>query len=93
MLLLRKDKEDKVIAYVEYTIVDKYGHPCEVGQYCWVRDIWVHRSIRHQFTLKDFVEEGHEKFPTVRWLYYKRGKYNDRMSIYDITRFYNKRRK
>ena len=92
MIAVKQDEDNKVVAYVDYYIVDKFGYPCEVGQYCYVKKCWVHESIRYEYTLKNFVEEEHIKFPTVKWIYYEREKYNKRMSIYDITRFYTKRR-
>ena len=88
MLLTHKDKDDKVIAYLEYEIVDKWGHPCEGGQYCYVRDIFVHKSIKNKFNFKTWVELEHPKYPQVKFLYWQRQKYQNRMSIYDITRFY-----
>ncbi len=91
MTAVEHDKTDgKVIAYVDYQIVDSFGHLSELGQYCWVNECWVHKDFRKRKILNWFVEREHLKWPTVKWLYYKRRKYGDRIRQYDIMEFYTK---
>ena len=90
MLAVKHDMEGKVVAYVSYDIVDHRGNYCEVGEYCFVRELFIHKSIKGLYTLKDFVMTEHEKFPLVRFLYFLRRKHDNRMSTYDITRFYRR---
>jgi len=86
------DKRDRVIAYVDYEIVDKSGNWNQQGQYCFVRHLFIHKSIKNKYTLKDFVMKEHSKFPSVKWLYYQKEKANDkRMRVFPILRFYRKK--
>ena len=88
------DKRGKVTAYVDYEIVDKDGNWDQAGTHCFVRHLFIHKSIKNKYTLKDFVMAEHAKFPTVRWLYYQKGKgTSKKMHSYPILRFYRKRGK
>ncbi len=90
MIAVYKNKDGFVNAYVDYQIVDDRGFPDKEGLYCWINNVWVHKTVRQGDTLKRFIEEEHSKFLSVKWIYWKRSKYNDRMSIYDITKLYKK---
>lgn len=93
MVAVKHDKRDKVIAYVDYEIVDKQGKWDRYGEYCWVRHLWIHKSVKNKYTLKDFVETEHRKFPTVRWIYYQKEKgESKRTYIHSIVKFYRKER-
>jgi len=93
VLLIRKDKDDKIIAYIDFQIVDRWGHLTEGGQYCYVRDAYIWRGIRGNLSIfRRWVEREHPKYPQVRWIYFQRSKYNKRLSIYDITKFYKQKR-
>ena len=93
MLATKYDVDGKIVAYVEYDIVDHRGNYCEVGQYCFIRELWIHKSIRELNTwntLRELVMNEHMKFPLVKYLYFLRRKHDNRMSTYDITRFYRR---
>ena len=93
MVAALHDKEGKVVAYVDYEIVDKNGIWCNNGEYCFVRHLFIHPSVKDKYTLKDFVMKEHARFPSVRFLYYQREEKGDkRMRFYPITRFYRKGR-
>ena len=90
MIIVKHDSDNKVVAYVDYTIVDNTGKQLKLGQYCFVRFVWIHKSVNRKGIPKEFIKEGHKKNPTVKWLYFKRKKYSYRMSIYDINKCYKK---
>ena len=87
MLLTRKDQDGKVVAYVYYTPVDITGKPCKEGEYAFVTDAWVHESIRHKDTIRSFAKEGLRQCPQLKWAYWQRSKYNERIKMFDIRRF------
>ena len=35
-----------VVAYAEWTIVDKDGRDCDKGEYVYIRSLWIHSSFR-----------------------------------------------
>lgn len=91
MVAALHDKDDKVIAYVDYEIVDKDGKWDSNGEYCFVRHLFIHKSIKDRYTLKDFVMTEHVKFPSVKYIYYERRyKSNSKMRMYPIINFYRK---
>ena len=91
MILTKKDNKDRVIAYLEYNVVDKIGQLCDVGQYIRVVDTWVHKSICERGTLLKFFKDNIYKYPTVKWVYWWRKKYNYRDSIYSRERLLKRR--
>ena len=94
MVAVKYDTDGRVVAYVDYEIVDKDGHWCNNGDYCFVRYLFIHPSVKNKYTLKDFVMKEHMRFPSVKWLYYQRQeKGDDKMRCYPITRFYRNERK
>jgi|TARA_Y100000310_G_scaffold315318_1_gene365709 hypothetical protein len=90
MVSVYKNEDGFVHAYVDYQIVDNKGVPKQDGEYCWVNNVWAHKTMRRRDILKSFVEREHAKYPTVKWIYWMRTKHDDRMSIYDIKRLYKK---
>ena len=87
MIVTQKDKDDKIIAYGEYNIVDRFGHPTEVGQYCFIYDTWVHKDYRHRRLLKDMIRSRMPMHPTVKWIYWTRSKHEGKTSMYELKRF------
>lgn len=88
MIVFKRDNDDKIIAYVDYWFVDKDGNKNSLGAYCWVNEVWVHKSVRRKNFLIDFIREEHDKSPWIRWIYWTRNKYSKRMSCYDINKLY-----
>ncbi len=84
------DSTGFVNAYVDYDIVDSLGVQDENGKYCFVREVWVHKTVQKRRMLQGFVMNEHKKFPQVKWLYFLRRKYKDRMSCHDIKKFYKR---
>ena len=75
---------------MDYRIVNRDGLDTEGGEYCYVRDFWIHPKYRRKLILEEFVKEEHLKYPQVIWIYFdRRGKGRERnMKMYNIRRFY-----
>ncbi len=96
MVIDRKDTDDKVIAWVEYRVVNALGAECPEGglkehyDYGWINNVWIHKSYRtkNRFNniLRELTDEAHKITPWVKHMYWKRGKYDWRESCYDIRR-------
>ncbi len=93
MLALQHDKDGKIVAYAEYTIVNSKAIPDKNGDYAFVYDTWCHNSVQCKGVLRDFVLQEHGKFPQVNWIYYYRSKHNNRLKTFNIRRFYKNKEK
>jgi hypothetical protein len=86
MVITHKDFDGKVIAYAEFRLVNERGFEDPKGIYIWINDVWVHKSFRtgDKFNeiLKGFILSQADKFPWTEYIYWQRGKYDDRMSLY-----------
>ena len=92
MFSVHRNSEDLVDAYVEYFIVNKDGSLNGKGIYAFISEIWIHPTIQRRKLLKQFILNEHKKFPQVKWIYFRRRKYGDRMRIYPIEWMYKRRR-
>jgi len=86
MLVTCRDNEDRIIAYTEYWITDKWGHPCKAGQFCRVLDVWVHPDYANKGLLKYMLEKKRYKYPLLRWIYWERRNENKPLRTYDIDK-------
>ncbi len=86
MVVVHQNKDGFVDAYVDYQIVNELGKNDKDGIYCWVNEAWVHPTIRFKGFLKYFVRKRYKFHPQVKWIYWTRRKYGERMSMYDITK-------
>lgn len=84
MILVKHDIDNKVIAYVDYDVVDIEGKSDCCGEYAYVRYYWVHDDYRWKNLIKYFVEEAKKRHYCLKYIYYNRFKYNDRMKMYKI---------
>lgn len=90
MIELRHNEDGYVSAYADYRIVNKDGNEEKGGEYAYVKECWVHKSLQNGRTLVDLVRSSHSKNPQVKWIYYRRRKYGGKMKLYPIERFYEK---
>jgi hypothetical protein len=96
MVLTKKDSEGKVIAWSEWRIVNEFGQECVQGddntdyKYAWINDVWINDTFRSKNSfnaiLRSFIKEGRDLFPWLKYIYWNRGKYNRRLSCYEIRR-------
>lgn len=74
------DSDDKIIAYLEYWQVCKSGFHKAYGEYMWVQDAWIHEGHRGKGLLRQMVEQQLFEHPEIQYGYWKRHKYNERIS-------------
>ena len=92
MLVTCKDNEGRVIAYTEYQIVNKFGHPCEVGEYIWINDVFIHKDYEHKHLLKYMLQKElikymkNDKPLKVRWMYWFRREKGKPNKTYDLKK-------
>lgn len=86
MIITKKDADGRVIAYAEFRVVNEKGTEDADGAYVWINDVWVHEAYRRRNAfnaiLKEFLSSCQKRFWWVRFIYWQRGKYQDRMSLY-----------
>ena len=87
MIVSCKDKDGKIIAYTSFQIVDKWGHPCAVGQFVFIEDCWIHQDYQKKGLLRYMLEKRRYKYPIVKWIYWERRDKNKPLKTYDIDKF------
>jgi len=89
-----KDEEDKVIAYMSGSMVDKIGNfsshiPENQHPLAWIDRLWVHESLKWPFTdiLLDLFSKIKAKGPWITYIYFvrtKEGRVTHKEKIYSI---------
>lgn len=78
-----KDKSGRVVAYIEWSLRNKFGLEERDGKYVYVHNIWVHDDYRKKNLIRRFINILEPKVPSFRLVYWKRSKYNGRLSMWD----------
>ena len=87
MIYKRHDKDDdKVTAYVVYHQINKKKQFDDDGIYIYVEDIWIHSSERRTNLIDGMINDVLPLYGKVKYLYWVRHKYGDRMSLYEVVR-------
>jgi hypothetical protein len=86
MIYKNHDELGKVQAYIVYYQINKDKKLDENGEYIYVEDVWVHESVRKTNILKLAINCVIPLFSKVKYLYWVRHKYGDRMSLYEVNR-------
>jgi len=90
MVVVREDDDKKVIAYAEYRLVDEKGNEDPKGLYAWINDVWVHNDYKAKDKFNEileyFIVSEWARFPHVQYIYWTRGKYKKRMSLYSVKK-------
>jgi len=81
MLETIKDNDGKVVAYCEWNLVDKKGHTDSQGKYVFVRDMWIHETIKGVKSIRDFIDMIGLRAPSAAWVYWERKKYGGRIKM------------
>ena len=94
MIVEIKDEDEKVIAYMSGSMVDKLGNfdalaPKEVHTLAWIDRLWVHKSLKWPFTdiLLDLFQKIKDKGPWITYIYFvrtKEGKNTHKEKMYSI---------
>ena len=86
MIYKKHDKDDKIEAYAIYHQLDITGNFNNDGEYIYVEDVWVHKDIRHKNIPNLMIQDVIPVYSDVKYIYWVRHKYNDRMKLYEIVR-------
>jgi len=81
MISTYKDTEDRVLAYLESRVVGQSGFDKLEGEYLYIADLWIHPSHQNDWSIfRDLMSDALIKARSVKWIYFTRKKYGDRMS-------------
>jgi len=82
MLITRKNEQGFIYAYFEWSIVDHKGTPSDLGNFMYVKDIWVHPNYNGHSVIDDFIKELDEdkRNKNILWIYWTRIKRNEKVS-------------
>ena len=85
-----KDSDNKVVAFIEWTLVDKDGKICNDGVYVFVNELWVHESLRNGNVIRNFIQLIASKTPQCEYGYWERRKYNCRLKMFKLEQLLKK---
>jgi hypothetical protein len=86
MIYKRHDSDNRIIGYVIYHQFGPNANFSIDGEYIYVEDIWIHESVRFKNLIAQMVNDVLPNFSKVKYLYWVRHKYGDRMSLYEVVR-------
>jgi hypothetical protein len=81
MIITEHDKENKVVGFIYYNIVDKEGQLDDNGEYAYIFECWIHESVRGDGVLSKFARIGEQRHPSLKYVYYDREKYGRKIII------------
>ena len=92
MISCLKDNNGFIFAYLEWQIVNVMGQFEDNGEYCYIQDYWIHPAWReeHKYILAELSQQinDHKFSKNLKWIYWNREKYNDRLSkLYPKEKF------
>jgi len=73
MLETVKDDNNKICAYCEYSVTNRYWHFDDNGDYVLVHDIWVHPDKRGKGLIRYFIETIGNKHSQAKYMVRMRG--------------------
>jgi hypothetical protein len=83
MIEYLQDKDDKIIAFVDWKLIDKFGKLDNFGTYCWVDNFFMHPSLNIFLVMQEFAERIIKRASWIEYLYFQRyEKYGDRWKLY-----------
>jgi len=80
MVSVSKDDQGRVIGYIEWRQVGQSGFDKLRGEFIWINDFWIHPEYRNGYVFRQLVNMILFKAQDAKWCYFKREKYNGRMS-------------
>jgi len=82
MISTLKNTDGYIYAYVIWKTVCKEGTWEKHGEYIFVREMWIHKRFEGTETYKQLIHliDIHPNTVNAKWVYWKRTKYNERLS-------------
>lgn len=88
MVSVSKDDNGRIIGFIEWRQVGQSGFDKFQGEYIWINDFWIHEDYRRGHIFRDLVNQVLFNAPEAQWCYFKREKYNGRLSkLYSRSHF------
>ena len=86
-----EDEDGKVIAYIEYSLVNDKGVLDDNGTYIFVRRLWIWKQLGKGFSvIKKFIKTICEQFPNVKYGYWKDRTFDGPPKLYKREVIYGK---
>ena len=83
------DPEGRVIAYMEWSLVNDKGVLDDNGTYVFVRELWIWSGVKHGiYIIKSFINKIADEFPKATHGYWKRKKHNNRIKVFTRKELY-----
>lgn len=83
------DSEGRVIAYIEWCVVDSKGIIDDKGEYAFVKTGWIWNGNKHSLKLmRSFIKKIAETFPQLKYAYWKRPKHGGRVKTFTREEIY-----
>ena len=93
MLTKRKDKDGKIIGYIEWVRLTKKNIPDNNGQFVYIRYMWVHEDSRHTGLGDDMFIEMCEETKNSPYVYWQKHKCKDKVETFTKKQFLDKVKK
>jgi len=92
MIVNLKNFDNFIFAYLEWQIVNARGQFEDSGEYCYIQNYWINEKWRSEYRiiLAELSQQiaDHKFSKNLKWIYWRRYKYNDRLSkLYSKDRF------
>lgn len=84
MIEVIHDTDGKVVAYTELSIRDTLGNRDPEGNCLFVHELWIYEKLRYKHLWKELLDRVTLEFPHLKWIYWERRKYRDRMTTVSI---------
>jgi len=87
MVSVSKDNDGKVIGFLEWRQVGQSGFDKFRGEYLWINDLWIHSDYKNSWPIyRQMMNEALFKGIDVKFIYFKREKYEGRIKLYTRER-------
>lgn len=87
MLEILRTDEGIIKAVAEYYVVNSDGSMNDKGLYAWICEVEINPQYRNNGCLKEFLRLGIKRYPQLKFIYFKRLKYNGRIKLYSIEKW------
>ena len=90
MLTKRKDKDGKIIGYIEWVVINDNNIPSDLGKYVYIRYAWVHDWHKHDGLFYDMFKELCKDTPNAPYAYWKKHKCGDKVECFSKDKLLTK---
>jgi hypothetical protein len=91
MIEIIREDDGIIRGVIEYYIVDINGVLDDKGEYAWVLECEIAPQYRGNGCLKKLMTKIVIRYPQLKFGYFKRNKYDDRIRLYSRNQLLNRR--